>query len=60
MRQQVHHTLGLDAANVGWAGAGQEIIEVAQAEARQAGEVIEDDGEAFNRVVGFLSDLKII
>ena len=52
--------LGLDAANVGWAGAGQEIIEVAQAEARQAGEVIEDDGEAFNRVVGFLSDLKII
>jgi electron transfer flavoprotein beta subunit len=52
--------LGLDAANVGWAGAGQEIIEVAQAPARQAGEVIEDDGEAFNRVVGFLSDLKII
>jgi electron transfer flavoprotein alpha subunit len=44
--------LGLDASNaVGWAGAGQEIIEVVQAEAREAGEIIEDDGEAFTRIV---------
>jgi electron transfer flavoprotein beta subunit len=52
--------LGLDAGSVGWAGAGQEIIEVVPAEARQAGEVIEDDGEAFGRIVTFLSDLKVI
>ena len=27
---------------------------------REAGEVIEDDGEAFGRIVGFLEDLKVI
>ncbi|HBX77639.1 MAG TPA: electron transfer flavoprotein subunit alpha [Acidimicrobiaceae bacterium] len=52
--------LGLDAGAVGWAGAGQEIVEVVAAEAREAGEVIEDDGEAYNRIVTFLSDLKVI
>ncbi len=36
--------LGLDAAQVGWAGAGQEITSIAAAEARQAGEIVEDDG----------------
>src|ERR671917_199633 len=35
----------LGVAPVGWAGAGQEILEVASAPERQAGEVIEDDGE---------------
>ena len=52
--------LGFDAGSVGWAGAGQAIIDVAQAEAREAGDVIEDDGEAFERIVTFLSDLKVI
>ncbi len=45
---------------VGWAGAGQKISSVTQAEARQAGEIIEDDGEAFNKIVGFLENLKVI
>ncbi|MSO60457.1 MAG: electron transfer flavoprotein subunit beta/FixA family protein [Ilumatobacteraceae bacterium] len=45
---------------VGWDGAGQKIISVTQAEARQAGEIIEDDGEAFNKIVGFLENLKVI
>ncbi|MEZ5322188.1 MAG: electron transfer flavoprotein subunit beta/FixA family protein [Microthrixaceae bacterium] len=52
--------LGLDASQVGWAGAGQEIVEVAQAAQREAGEIIEDDGEAFTKVVDFLSNLKVI
>ena len=52
--------LGLDADDVGFAGADQEIVEVAQAEQRQAGEIIEDDGEAFTRVVAFLEKLKVI
>jgi electron transfer flavoprotein beta subunit len=52
--------LGIDADEVGFAGAGQEIVEVAQAEQRQAGEIIEDDGEAFTRVVAFLEKLKVI
>ena len=45
---------------VGWAGAGQKIVDVSQAAARQAGEIIEDDGEAFNRIVTYLEDLKVI
>jgi len=52
--------LGLEAGAVGWAGAGQEIIEVVQAEARESGEIIEDDGEAFTKIVDFLSNLKVI
>jgi electron transfer flavoprotein beta subunit len=50
--------LGITA--VGWAGAGQKITKVTEAEARQAGEIIEDDGEAFNKIVGFLENLKVI
>ena len=44
----------------GWAGAGQKIVAVTQAEARQAGEVIEDDGNAFGKIVSFLENLKVI
>ena len=52
--------LDLTAEDVGWAGGGQEIVGVAQAEARQAGEVVEDDGEGFAKVVEFLESLKVI
>ena len=52
--------LGLDAAQVGSAGAGQEIIAVEDAPARDAGEIIEDDGEAFTKIVAFLDGLKVI
>jgi len=45
---------------VGWAGAGQKVSTVTQAEARKAGQVIEDDGEAFNKIVAFLETLKVI
>jgi electron transfer flavoprotein beta subunit len=45
---------------VGWAGAGQKVSSVTQAEARAAGEVIEDDGEAFAKIVTFLEGLKVI
>jgi len=52
--------LGIDAAIVGWAGAGQEIIDVSPAPERQAGEVIEDDGEGFQKIVEFLDGLKVL
>jgi electron transfer flavoprotein beta subunit len=52
--------LGIEAANAGWAGAGQEIVEIATAATREAGEIIEDDGEAFGKIVDFLSNLKVI
>ncbi len=45
---------------VGWAGAGQEITEIGQAAERQAGEIIEDDGEGFAKIVSFLESKKVI
>jgi electron transfer flavoprotein beta subunit len=44
----------------GWAGAGQKIVNVAAAEARQAGEIVEDDGEGYAKIVTFLENLKVI
>jgi electron transfer flavoprotein beta subunit len=45
---------------VGWAGAGQEIVDVASAPEREAGEVVEDEGEAHLKIVGYLEELKVI
>jgi electron transfer flavoprotein beta subunit len=52
--------LGLDAGQVGWGGARQEIVNVAQAPARQAGEKFEDDGTGAEKVVAFLEQLKVV
>ncbi len=52
--------LGLDASSVGWAGARQEITEVAAAEERAAGEIVVDEGDAHERVVAFLEQLKLV
>jgi electron transfer flavoprotein beta subunit len=50
----------LGVAPVGWAGAGQQIVDVAEAPERQSGEIIEDDGEAHTKIVEFLTGLKVI
>jgi electron transfer flavoprotein beta subunit len=47
--------LGIEAAS--WA---QSITNVEDAPAREAGEIIEDDGESFNKIVEFLDNLKVI
>jgi electron transfer flavoprotein beta subunit len=52
--------LGLDASEVGWAGARQEIVDVSPAPEREAGEVIEDEGDAHERIVAFLDELKVL
>ena len=52
--------LGVDAGAVGLGGSRQEITDVAAAEERKAGEVIEDDGEGYQRIVQFLEQLKVI
>jgi len=52
--------LGLDAGAVGIAGARQEIVSVTPAEEREAGEVIEDDGESHLKIVEFLDGLKVL
>ena len=50
--------LGVTAA--GWAGSGQKIVTIADAEARASGEIVEDDGEGFTKVIAFLENLKVI
>lgn len=52
--------LGLEASQVGWAGARQEIVKVEQAPARQAGEKFEDDGTGAEKILGFLEQLKVV
>ena len=52
--------LGLSSDDVGWSGARQEITNVAAAPAREAGEKVEDDGSAHERIVAFLEALKVI
>jgi electron transfer flavoprotein beta subunit len=52
--------LGIDAGSVGWAGAGQQIDSVTDAEARGSGEIVEDDGESHNKIISFLEQLKVI
>ena len=47
--------LGIE--SISWA---QSITDVEDAPARQAGEIIEDDGETFNKIVQFLDNLKVI
>jgi electron transfer flavoprotein beta subunit len=50
----------LGVSPVGWAGASQQITNVGEAEARAAGEIIEDDGEGYTKIVAFLENLKVI
>ncbi len=52
--------LGIDAADVGWAGARQEIVEVVPVAAREAGEIVTDAGDGHERIVAFLEELKIL
>ena len=52
--------LGIDAGSVGWAGADQTVVEVSAAPEREAGEIIEDEGEAHLKVIEFLEGLKVI
>jgi electron transfer flavoprotein beta subunit len=52
--------LGVEAGAVGWGGAGQEISDITAAEERQAGEIVEDEGDAHERIVAFLEQLKVI
>jgi electron transfer flavoprotein beta subunit len=52
--------LGIDAGQVGLAGAGQEVTAVSDAEERAGGEVVVDEGDAHERVISFLEQLKLV
>ena len=51
--------LGLD-GQAGKAALTQEVVDVTPAEARKAGEVIEDKGEGAKRIADFLQQIKVI
>ena len=52
--------LGISADQVGWAGAGQQITDIAAAPERAAGEIVVDEGDGHERIIAFLDDLKVI
>jgi len=52
--------LGIAASQVGQGGARQETVAVVEAEARESGEIVVDEGEAFKRIVQYLTELKVI
>lgn len=52
--------LGLDAAAVGSGGSGQQIAAVRPVPAREAGSIVEDDGEGYAKIVELLEQAKVI
>jgi electron transfer flavoprotein beta subunit len=52
--------LGLDASEVGFAGARQQVISVETSEARKAGEIVVDHDDVHECVISFLEQLKIL
>lgn len=52
--------LGFTADQIGEAGAGQTITSVDVIPAREAGEIVEDDGEGYLKIVALLEQVKVI
>lgn len=46
--------LGIDASQVGEAGARERVLEIGQAEARAAGQIMKDEGDAAQKIADFL------
>src|SRR5579884_2825833 len=52
--------LGLEAGQVGEAGAHEQVLEIGQVEARAAGQVIKDDGNAAQAIADFLQRYQLL
>ncbi len=52
--------LGIETDQVGAAGSRQQVTEVADAEARTAGEIVVDEGDGAQRIIAFLEQLKVV
>jgi electron transfer flavoprotein beta subunit len=52
--------LGIDSSSVGKNGARQETVRITDAEERQAGEIVEDAGDAHEKIIEFLGELKVV
>ncbi|MDH3469794.1 MAG: electron transfer flavoprotein subunit beta/FixA family protein [Acidimicrobiia bacterium] len=52
--------LGMTGGDVGSAGSGQQISAVRPVAGREAGEIVEDDGESHNKIVELLKQAKVV
>jgi electron transfer flavoprotein beta subunit len=52
--------LGIDSGQVGAAGARQQITDVSSADERASGEIVVDEGNAHERVIQFLEQIKVL
>ena len=52
--------LDLDPSQVGEAGASEQVLEIGTAEARAAGQIVKDDGDAAQKVADFLQRYSLI
>ncbi|HEU5374552.1 MAG TPA: electron transfer flavoprotein subunit beta/FixA family protein [Ktedonobacteraceae bacterium] len=52
--------LGIDAAQVGEAGARERVLAVGQAEARAAGQIVKDEGDAATKIADFLQRYSLL
>jgi len=52
--------LGLDVAQVGESGAREKVVEIGTAEAREAGQIIKDDGNAVQQIADFLQRYQLL
>ncbi len=52
--------LDLEASAVGAAGARQQVISVQAAEERKAGEIVTDEGDAHQKIVAYLEQIKVL
>ncbi|MHB1518701.1 MAG: electron transfer flavoprotein subunit beta/FixA family protein [Acidimicrobiales bacterium] len=52
--------LGIETDQVGAVGSRQQVTEVADAEARTAGEIVVDEGDGAQRIIAFLEQLKVV
>ncbi|MDQ2904831.1 MAG: electron transfer flavoprotein subunit beta/FixA family protein [Ktedonobacteraceae bacterium] len=52
--------LGIDAAQVGEAGAHEQVVTIGKAEARAAGQIVKDDGNAATAIADFLQRYQLL
>ena len=52
--------LGIDAAQVGEAGARERVLTIGSAEARAAGQIVKDDGNAAQSIADFLQRYQLL
>jgi electron transfer flavoprotein beta subunit len=52
--------LGYEPGDVGGTGSGQSVKSVTAVPSREAGEIVEDDGEGYQRIVALLEQVKVI